>query len=132
MMVDMIDEQIECSVHSISRHRNPLSQPRMETIDSAQTRVIIRACVTDIPGEIGRRPNTLGQIFCSEVLHRNFNKDIKLSGFDSMHIPPGFESRQPIKRWFVCDFNVVSELRKEELLAIPHLVYHASLISGRW
>ncbi len=104
----------------------------METINSAQTRVFIRACVTDIPGEMSRRPNTLGQIFCSEVLHRDFNKDIKLSGFDSVHIPPGFESLQPIKRWFVCDLNVVSELGKEELLAIPHLVYHASLINGRW
>lgn len=104
----------------------------METIDSAPTRIIIRACVTDIPGELGRRPNTLGEIFCSNVLHRDFNGDIKPSGFDSVHIPPGFESLQPIKRWFVCDLNVVSELGKEELLAIPHLVYHASLIDGKW
>ncbi len=104
----------------------------METIDFAQTRVIIRACVTDIPGEISQRPNTLGQIFCSEVLHRDFNKDIKLSGFDSVHIPPGFESLQPRKLWFVCDLNVVSKLGTEELLAIPHLVYHASLINGAW
>jgi len=104
----------------------------METINPAQTRVIIHACVADIPGDINRRPNTLGQIFCSEVLHRDFNKDIKLSGFDSVHIPPDFESVQPIKGWFVCDLNVVSELEKEELPAIPHLVYHASLINGRW
>jgi len=104
----------------------------METIDSAQTRVIIRACVTDIPSEMSWRPNTLRQIFCSEVLHRDFNKDIKLSGYDSMHISPGFESLQPIKQWFVCDLNVVSELGKEELLVIPHLVYHASWINGRW
>lgn len=115
-----------------SHHRNPLPELRMETIDSTQTRIIIRVCVTDIPGEISRRPDTLGQIFCSEVLHRDFNPDINLSGFDSIHIPPSFESLQPINQWFICDLNVVCELEKEELLAIPHRVYHASLVDGTW
>lgn len=110
----------------------------MESIDAGSTsaitstRVIIRACVTDIPGEVNRRPNTLGQIFCTEVLHRDFRPAIQLSGFDSMHIPPQFDSSEPICRWFVCDLNVVEELDDKQLLRIPHVVYQASLVDRKW
>lgn len=104
----------------------------MEEVCKSQTRVIIRVCVSDIPGEIGRRPNTLGQKFCSQILHRDFKKEIELSGFDSIHIPPGFDSTEPVSRWFVYDLNVKGELDKDAVKAIPHFVYFASLVNEKW
>lgn len=97
-----------------------------------QTRVIIRVCVTDIPGDPLKRPWTLGRLFCDNVLQRHFQPSITSSGFDSLHIPPDFDSSQPIRRWFIYDLDVIRELKREELLQIPHLVYLATLQHDKW
>jgi hypothetical protein len=103
----------------------------MDHLDSAApTRIVIYACVTDIPGDASRRPWTLGNLFCNAILHRDLNAKLHVSGFDSMHIPHGFDSERPTKRWFIYDLNVVRTLDKDELLKIPHLVYLASWQHG--
>jgi hypothetical protein len=104
----------------------------MDHIDSIQTRVIICACVTDIPGNPLARPNTLGNLFCNYVLHRDLNAQLQVSGFDSMHIPLGFNSEHPVEKWFIYDLNVVSTLEKHELLEIPHQVFLASRQKDDW
>lgn len=104
----------------------------MEDLGNKQGRAIIRICVTNIPGEICRRPNTLGQIFCTNVLGRNFEHNVELPAYDMVHIPPGFDSEKDVKRWFVCDLNVQCELEREDVEKLPHAVYQASYIDDKW
>ncbi|KAH8698129.1 hypothetical protein GQ44DRAFT_718427 [Phaeosphaeriaceae sp. PMI808] len=99
---------------------------------STPTRIIIKACVTDIPGDVCRRPITLGEIFCHKVLNRQLNTRIQESGFDAIHIPGGFDSKRPLRRWFIYDLNVVEELGKDELNTISHSVYQAHLVKNEW
>jgi hypothetical protein len=101
--------------------------------DGKESRIIIRVRVTDIPGDLCRRPFTLGEILCTEILGRSFNTKPSASKFDSVHIPPGFDSDQPVKRWFIYDLNIACRLEEKELLArIPHYVYQASLVDNKW
>ncbi|KAF2865504.1 hypothetical protein BDV95DRAFT_254538 [Massariosphaeria phaeospora] len=98
-----------------------------------ESRIIVRARITDIPGELCRRPITLGEIFCTEILGRSFNTKVSASTFDAVHIPHGFDSDKPVKRWFIYDLNVACNLEEQELLAsIPHHVYQASLVDNQW
>ena len=104
----------------------------MDCIGSGQTRVIIYACVTDLPGNPQARHYTLGDLFCKQVLKRHLNAKLQVSGYDHMYIPPGFDSDQPVKRWFIYDLNVTGRLKEEELLAIPHMVFLASRQNDKW
>jgi len=104
----------------------------MDAAVGSQTRVIIRACVKDIPGDVLRRPITLGELFCTKIFNRKLNTRIQSSGFDAVHIPQGFDSEEPVRRWFIYDLNVVTELGEEELLGIPHFVYQAHLVNDEW
>ena len=97
-----------------------------------QTRIIIKACVTDIPGDVLSRPITLGELFCTKILNRKLDTCIHVSGFDAVHIPGGFDSETPLKRWFIYDLNVVEELGKDELLTITHSIYQAHLVNNEW
>jgi len=100
---------------------------------STQMRAIIFVCVTDLPGEPLRRHTTLGEIFCSEVLHRPLNTQLHPSGYDGMIILEGFDSDKPVRRWFIYDLNVKGPLSQEELVAmIPHKVFLASRECGKW
>ncbi|KAF2254380.1 hypothetical protein BU26DRAFT_514305 [Trematosphaeria pertusa] len=91
--------------------------------DGEESRIIIRARVTDIPGDSCRRPITLGEIFCTKILGRPFNTEVTASKFDAVHIPYGF----------IYDLNVACNLEEQELLArIPHHVYQASLVDNQW
>ncbi|KAL4951903.1 hypothetical protein BDW69DRAFT_201135 [Aspergillus filifer] len=92
----------------------------------SSTRVIIYSRATDIPGVPERRFITLGEIFCEEVLGRELHWVINPSSYDFVHIPPGFDSKDSIKRWFIMDLNVREELSRVDLQHLPHLVYLAS------
>lgn len=105
----------------------------METSPStAQTRVVVYSCVTDIPGSREARPNTLGNIFCKQVLQRELKTRVRLSGFDCVHYLPGFDSDHDIQRWFLYDLNVVTPLDKQEVLSIPHMVFLARRSGDKW
>lgn len=104
----------------------------MDTHSTPQIRVLIRIRPRDIPGKVLGRPNSLGRLFCKEVLDRDFQPLINTSGFDFVHVPPRFETELPVAEWFICDLNIVSELQKEDLMKIKHEVYLASLVDGKW
>ena len=101
--------------------------------DGKESRIIIRARVTDIPGDPYRRPITLGDLFCTQVLRRSFNTTITASSFDFVNIPQGFDSDDPVKRWFIYDLNVACRPEPQDLLErVPHQVYQASFIDDKW
>lgn len=100
--------------------------------NSISTRVIIKVCVTDIPGKPLRRHTTLGEIFCREMLDRDFNPQPNQSGYDGVTIPNGFDSDQPVKRWFIYDFNVQTTLNREEVIKLPHRVFFAERRDTKW
>lgn len=95
-------------------------------------RVIIRACVTDIPGNKFARPAHLARDFSEQMRKRPFNNNLKDECHDSEHILPGFDSDDPVRAWFIIDFNVTRSLSKEEVLALPHEVYLASRQGDHW
>ncbi|QDS68495.1 hypothetical protein FKW77_010862 [Venturia effusa] len=86
----------------------------MDATASHQTRTIIKACVTDIPGDVLKRPFTLGELFCSKILNRQLNTRIPKADFDAVHIPGGYDSPDPLRRWFIYDLNVVEEMGKDK------------------
>ncbi|KAH8696975.1 hypothetical protein GQ44DRAFT_718609 [Phaeosphaeriaceae sp. PMI808] len=90
-------------------------------------RICIRVCVHDIPGNPLERTSTLGKLFCQKVLQRQFQEALDVKGYDHGHIPPGFNSPNPLKVWFIFDLDVKSKLNKEQLSRVPHSVYLASL-----
>jgi hypothetical protein len=104
----------------------------MDSSVCPQTRIVIKACVTDIPGDVRRRPITLGELFCTKILNRKLDTRIQRTGFDAVHIPGGFDSEKPLRRWFIYDLNVVEELGKDQLLTIPLSVYQAHLVNNEW
>ena len=104
----------------------------MDNIISGQTRIIIKACVTDIPGNPQGRFSLLGDLFCQEFLGRNLDILYQGSSYDHVHIPCDFDSDQPIRRYFIYDLNITGTLQKEELLQLPHLVYYVSRNNGKW
>ncbi|KAH7317667.1 hypothetical protein BKA65DRAFT_541701 [Rhexocercosporidium sp. MPI-PUGE-AT-0058] len=95
-------------------------------------RVIIRVCVTDIPGNPQERVYKLGRDFCQQILHRSFNNNLQDACHDAMHFLPNFDSENDVKAWFIYDFNVTKPLSKEEILAVPHAVYHATRQGDIW
>jgi hypothetical protein len=104
----------------------------MDAAACPQTRIVIKVCVTDIPGDVLRRPITLGELFCTKKLNRELNTRIQRSGFDAVHIPGGYDSKKPLRRWFIYDLNVVEEIGKDKLRTIPHAVYQAHLVKDDW
>jgi hypothetical protein len=95
-------------------------------------RVIIRVCVTDIPGEILERVYHLGCDFSTQILARPPSTIVKAGGYDFMHVLPNFDSSNAVNAWFLYDFNVTGPLDKEEVLTIPHEVYHATRQADSW
>ncbi|TAQ89993.1 hypothetical protein B7494_g1667 [Chlorociboria aeruginascens] len=73
-------------------------------------RVIIRACVTDIPGNKFARSTRLAQDFSEQVRKRPFNNNLKAECHDSEHILPRFDSDDAVRAWFIIDFNVTRSL----------------------
>ena len=95
-------------------------------------RVILHACVVDIPGCNQKRFHTLGNDFCQYRLDRPLQDQPSLSGYDHPHIPADFDSEKPLKRWFIYDFNVKGPLTKDQTLELPHEVYNASRKGDNW
>lgn len=95
-------------------------------MDDIPRRVMVYACVTDIPGNPQRRHNTLGEALCNQVLGREFHAELQPSSYDHVHIPADFDSDQPLKRWFIFDLNVKQQLTTEAVGQLPHFVYLAS------
>jgi hypothetical protein len=95
-------------------------------------RVVIRVCVTDIPGHRLARSHRLGRDFCLQVLGRQL-KERKDGGFDFVHILPNFDSENAVKAWFLFDFNATEAVDKPQLrAAIRHKVYHATRQENSW
>jgi methylsterol monooxygenase len=101
-------------------------------MDGRVLRVIIRVCVSEIPGDPQRRHTTLGEAVCRQVLNREFTTDLQASGYDHVHIPADFDSDGPLNKWFIFDFGVKEELSTDEVLQIPHLVFLARLDGDKW
>jgi hypothetical protein len=95
-------------------------------------RVLIRARLWDIPGDREQRVYRLGRDFCIQNLRRELNIKITPEGYDAMHFLPRFDSCDDLTTWFIYDFNVTSSLNTEELLNIPHQVYHATRQDDSW
>lgn len=86
-------------------------------------------CVTDLPGS---PHNFLGNLFCQQVLKRNFNNKLQISNYDYIHLPPNFDTDKPVLRWFICDLNVNCRLDTNGLLSLPHKVYYVSRQNDEW
>jgi hypothetical protein len=95
-------------------------------------RVLLRVCVTDIPGSNQKRFHTLGNDFSQHQFGRDIQDKPSFAGYDHPHIPGDFDSDKPLKRWFIYDFNVEGPLTKEQTLALPHEVYIASRQGEHW
>lgn len=95
-------------------------------------RVIIRVCVTDIPGNPLERPYNLGSDFSTQILDRPLSIKVQAGGYDAMHFLPNFDSGNTVRAWFLYDFNVTAPLNKEEVLVIPHEVYLATRQEDSW
>ena len=104
----------------------------MEIGQDRSERVILHVCVTDLPGLPQNRHNFLGTLFCEQVLNRRFNNQLQVSKYDYMHLPPNFDTDQPVRRWFVCDLNVKGRLSKDDVLSLPHRVYNVSRQDDKW
>jgi len=104
----------------------------MEKNRNDSARVILYIRVTDLPGSPQNRHNTLGNLFCQQILNRNFNNQVQVSNYDYMHLPPNFDTDKPVRRWFVFDLNVNCRLSKEEVLSLPHDVYSVSQQDDEW
>jgi hypothetical protein len=94
---------------------------------STEMRVIIRACVTDIPGEPRGRYTALGNMFCIQFLGRPLNARPNPSCYGGVYMLDGFDSDKPVKRWFIYDINVKCPYTQEKLpLNVTHKVFLAS------
>lgn len=80
-------------------------------MDGHPLRVVIRVCVTDIRGERLARSHRLGRDFCSDLLGRELTERPR-GGFDFVHILPNFDSKNPLKAWFLFHFNATEPLDK--------------------
>ncbi|KAI5199850.1 hypothetical protein E4T38_06871 [Aureobasidium subglaciale] len=86
-------------------------------------RIIIRACVTDIPGVSEVRPWTLAKLFLKHERGRYLDKQN-----DFIHGLPGFDvldENRKIKRWCMVDLNM-SGSPDGEASSVPHGVYLAT------
>ncbi|KAF1963496.1 hypothetical protein CC80DRAFT_7407 [Byssothecium circinans] len=103
----------------------------MATIETP-CRVAIYVKVTDIEGNPLSRHITLGQAFCSNVLQRELQSQIRPEGYDNCHIPAGFDSENGICVYFLFDLGVTGPLPGGDASKIPHFVYLASRAQGDW
>jgi hypothetical protein len=95
-------------------------------------RVLLRVCVTDIPGSNQKRFHTLGNDLSQHHFQRNIQDIPSVSGYDRPHIPGDFDFDKPLKRWIIYDFNVEDPLTKEQTLALPYDIYIASRRGENW
>jgi hypothetical protein len=51
-------------------------------------------------------------LFCKAHLGRDLDE---VNGRDHSTIPPGFDSEEDVKRWFIFDFNVKALVSRENL-----------------
>jgi hypothetical protein len=101
-------------------------------MNSKPRRIIMRACVTDIPGDPSARSHRLGCDACSQILGRPLSVKAQTEGFDYVHVLPNFDSKNDVKAWFLYDFNFTGPLDKNQILAIPHEVCHATRQKDSW
>jgi hypothetical protein len=95
---------------------------------SESLRVIIRIPLKYIPGEIRARPFMLGRLFCKTRLGRDFDEVCRR---DHSTIPPGFDSEEDVKRWFLFDFNVKEVVKRENLRqTVRHECYLGCMRDG--
>lgn len=87
------------------------------------TRVCIQIALQSIPGEVLRRPFTLGEIFCQVQLKREFDPIGDGSCYDDLHIPQGFDSEKDVKRWFIYDLGVQGKVDSSDYYKIAHECY---------
>ena len=60
-------------------------------------------------------------------------RESNAEGSDFVHILPNFDSKNPVKAWFLFDFNATEQVDKSQSSAtIPHKVYHATRLDGSW
>ncbi|KAG4439251.1 hypothetical protein IFR05_005289 [Cadophora sp. M221] len=78
------------------------------------------------------RVTRLAQDFSEQVRHRPFDNNLNAECHDSEHLLPNFDSENAVRAWFLINFNVKGPLSKEEVLALPHEVYHASRQQDAW
>ena len=102
---------------------------RMETIKSSPIRIVIRARVTDIPGKPLDRFYTLGQLFCKQTPKGSFDEDPEHSPHDHAHVPGGFDSDEPLKRYFIYDLNIDQFLDTKD---VPYQVFLACKNDDKW
>lgn len=101
-------------------------------MDKKPLRVIIRVCVTDIPGDRENRVYRLGTDFCGQVLDRPFNNNMQDECHDAVHFLPNFDSENNLRAWFLYDFNVMGSLDRGQILEIQHKVYLATWQGESW
>jgi hypothetical protein len=65
---------------------------------------------TDIPGSPQRHHTTIGEAFYSTFLEYDYHGDLSLMAYGHIHIPAGFDSLDPVKRWFILDLGVKNSL----------------------
>ena len=108
--------------------RSPAEWQEPDVGHTESLRVIIRIPLKYIPGEVLRRPFTLGQLFCKAHLGRDLDEKCRR---DHLTIPPGFDSDKDIKRWFIFDFNVKEFIGREDLRrTVRHECYRGCLRDG--
>ncbi|KAH6716265.1 hypothetical protein BKA61DRAFT_479327 [Leptodontidium sp. MPI-SDFR-AT-0119] len=95
-------------------------------MDQKPLRVIIRVCVTEIPGERENRVYRLGTDFCMQHLNRPLNNNLQAECHDAVHFLPNFDSENDVRAWFIYDFNVTGSLERAQILEIQHRVYHST------
>ena len=94
-----------------------------------ERRILIHISVTAIPGAPAKRPWTLWELFCQQQLQRKpiYKESVPTDGFDSIHIPPNFDSANNIRVWFLIDVGVKEYIPPAEVVNLPHEVYRISL-----
>jgi hypothetical protein len=104
----------------------------ISNIEIYPKQVLIYMCVINVPDNPQACQSTLGKAFCSTVLQEDFWPQPELSGYNHIHIPPDFDSSQPLKRWFILDLNRVERPDKIQVSQIPYKVYFASYQQYGW
>ncbi|KAL4783911.1 hypothetical protein BJX76DRAFT_242531 [Aspergillus varians] len=95
-------------------------------------RILVKVCVSDIPGHPQCRHITFGDAVCRDLLGRKFHATPRPAVYDHVHIPPDFDSSLPITRWFIFDLNVRECLSSNDVKHISHQVYYASRQGDEW
>jgi hypothetical protein len=104
----------------------------MERFNDTPIRIVVAVRATDLPGEPGKRHNTLAELISANILKRPFRPWPQVKSFDYSHTVPDLDTNQPKRKWFICDFNVKNELSRTEVRLLPHKVYSMSLQDNEW